>query len=153
LKTNHFNLSGKEDLFVLAIREDIDYRLIYMNERAFHGRVSDVYVAKQTHQRPPYFHDILEELVDIEAGLFLLHSPEAFSDMSEYKRKELEKLVQVEDPDAIAIVFERMSVNFIEMFAKDLFLFLLSHNLAFLEKDFYNPIFVDEHNRPIQEVW
>lgn len=138
---------------MLATREDIDYRVIYMAERNFKQRLEDVYIAKQTHQRPPIFHALLEELVDIEAALFVMHHPEAFSDFTEEGQEMLILEVEAGNEEMQALVFERMDRRFVEMFAKDLYLMLVSHQYAFFEQDVYDSNYKRFHNACIQSVW
>lgn len=137
---------------MLATRE-IDYRIVYMKESDFEKRVNEIYIAKQTHQRAPFFVDILVELVDIEAALFMIHHRDAFAEMSEREFDELYQRVEGEDTDSIQLVCERMDRNFVERFAKDLFLHLTNHQLAFMEQDVYDRGEWFIHNPSIQKVW
>lgn len=137
---------------MLATRE-IDYRIVYMKEQDFERKVQDVYIAKQTYYRPPFFIDILMELIDIEAALFMLHSRDEFEDLTEREYDDLYRKVEAEDPEAINYVYERMDKRFIECFARDLYLHLTSHQLAFLENDVYKEEEWVVHASPIQSVW
>lgn len=138
---------------MLAIREEVDYRVIYMAERQFDERVRDVYIAKQTTKKAPTFHEILQELVDIEACLFVLHREEAFSDLTEDGRRDLINLIEAEDMGALDFVLSRLDARFVEMFAKDLFLYLVSNQYSFFEQDPWDKEHVVTHNSSIQSVW
>lgn len=137
---------------MLAVRE-LDYRVVYMMETDFENRVRDVYVAKHSHRRAPLFIDILAELVDIEAALFMLHHREAFSELSEAEYGEMYRKVEAEDMDAIHFAYSRMSEEFVECFAKDLFIYLKNNKISFLEEDFYDSNDTLSHNSAIQSVW
>ena len=137
---------------MLATRE-VDYRIVYMKEKDFENRVNEVYHAKQTYRRAPYFMDILEELVDLEASLYMLHNEEAFMDFSESARDDLYRQVEGGDFEAIQTVLGRMDRDFLEKFAKDLFLYLFNHHFTFLERDLYNNQDVVMHNPAVQRVW
>lgn len=138
---------------MLNIQTDVDYRLIYMREREFSNRVFDVYIAKQTYKRAPYFDEILSELMDIEVWIFLLESEMVKQVLSEEYRLSLIRRIEKDDHEATSEVFHLMDNHFIETFARDLFLFLLSHNLCFLERDFYDSSQVEERNMPLQDIW
>lgn len=137
---------------MLAARE-IDYHIVYMMEKDFEKRVEEIYIAKQTHQRAPLFIDILEELVDLEAALFLIHHKEAFAEFSEPEYDALLARVEGGDTEAIQLVCERMNRNFIEKFAQDLYTHLMLNQLSFLEIDIYDKNERYTHNSPIQNVW
>lgn len=138
---------------MLAMREEVDYRIIYMAERQFKERVEDVYIAKQTTKKAPSFHDILQELIDVEACLFVLHREEEFCDFTEEQRKELIHRIESEDIEALELVLSRLDKYFIEMFAKDLYLFLVSNQYSFFEHDPYDPEHIEVYNSSIQPVW
>lgn len=137
---------------MLANRE-VDYRIIYMDEASFERRVYDVYMAKQTHHRAPYFVDILEELIDVECALFLLHRREDFNNLSEDEYDTLYKMTESGDPEAIQLVCEKMDATFVEQFARDLFLHLMERQFVFMERDLYRKDDVQTHNQVLQEVW
>lgn len=138
---------------MLAMREEVDYRIIYMAERQFKERVEDVYIAKQTHLKAPAFHEILQELIDVEACLFVMHREEAFCDLTEEKRTELIQRIEAEDMEALEFVLERLDKRFVEMFAKDLFLFLVSNQYSFFERDPWDKEHVAIYNSSIQSIW
>lgn len=133
--------------------KDVDYRLIYMLEQDFEERVRDVYTAKATVHRPPVFLDVLGELIDLEALIFFNMYDEHFKDMDDYERLALREALNAEDPHAIAFVMERMDSRFVEMFARDLYLFLKSNFLFFLERDHYSMDYTHIHNSPLHSIW
>lgn len=135
------------------MQREVDYRIIYISEREFAERVNDVYISKQTAKRPPFFNELLEELVDIEAAFFVMQNREVFNDLNDDEVDELLNLVVAEDPNAIQKVFERIDPHFIELFARDLYLHLMVTGLTFFERDFYITHSVREYHSPLQSVW
>lgn len=139
---------------MLSIKDDIDYRIVYMEQRKIEERLKDVYIAKSTQKKPPTFGGILEELVDIEAALFVRHNREIdFLDFTDEEIEGLIRDVDLEIPEAIAAVLERMDMRFIEMFAKDLFLMLLANNYVFFEQDRFDRNQFSVYHEPIQSIW
>lgn len=139
---------------MLAMREDVDFRLIYMDEVRFQERVRDVYVAKQTMKKPPKFKEILEELMDIQASLFLQHEGErVFGDFTQEERERMLERIDAEDLDTLDLVYERFNPRFIEMFAQDLFLYLMANQFMFFEEDILDRHHIDVHNSCLQQVW
>lgn len=138
----------------LSTVNDVDYRLIYMQEQDFAQRVRDVYIAKQGVKKPPTFHSMLEEFIDIQAYLLIEHYPEEkFGDCTEAKLNELREGVKKEDPKAIEFVLRRFDLRFIEMFEEDLLKYLKHNQYAFFEQDPYDRSYKVIHNSSLQNVW
>lgn len=137
---------------MLASRE-VDYRIIYMSEREVGDRIHDVYRGLQTELKPPIFLEILREMVDVEASLFLMHHPEAFDELTEVEIERLQNSLAEEEPSAIHFVCERINQNFLELFTRDLYYYLIEHNLFFVEQDLYSKNITTLHNQSVRSVW
>ena len=134
---------------------DVDYRIIYIAEDEFRSRVENAYIAKQTAKSPPVFHELLDDLITVEVKLFVEHHPEVFTGqgMSEEEVKSLLHAIDAEDYHAIAYVSELIDPRHVEMFARDLLLFLVHNQWFFLEKDVYSNDYLFTYNSPLAEVW
>jgi hypothetical protein len=144
----------------LVLRPDSDYRVIYLREADFEQRMADVYTQKQTEKGAPFLDDMLVELIDIEAILFLekaRENPFQFG-LSESEIDSLEQQIVLEDnlETAYTVLWDRAGRDFIELFQRDVRRYLMDNQISFFETDeVYRRSRQDAvlRNSPIIEVW
>lgn len=133
-----------------TLRHDIDYRIIYTREAEFHKRMRDIYIARQTHKNPPSFEALLEELMEYDVWLFLFDKKEADGTMTPDEREHFLHELQFGDMESLYQFSEK---GFMDLFARDLFLFLTVNRFFFIERDAYERSHVTYRNPALQEVW
>lgn len=146
-----------ESTLIKHTRES-DYRVAYLLETNFEQRINDVYIAKQTTRRAPYFHDMLAELIDIEATIYLekiKHNPHEspFTD---------DELVMLEDMIVISQDFEAAcelllsrDPRYIQQFEYDVYQYLMDKRISFVHQDFNyrHTDIIKFENDAIVDVW
>lgn len=142
----------------LAFKNEPDYRVVYLKETDFEQRMNDVYLSKQTYKGAPFYFDILSELIDIEALLFLeivKENPHKYSftqnEIEEYEQR----IVVLEDIEAAITILARADEGFLELFQRDVYNYLMEKQMSFFMGDGY---YKEREgallkNSPTIEVW
>lgn len=132
---------------------DIDYRIVYTREEEFKKRVENAYFFKQSTYEPPVFHEILEDLYSIEMKLFVENYPELFNNIQGSELESLLAAIDNEDSDAMNFVAEKIDPRYIDLFARDLHLFLVHNHFFFFEKEPFTNDCLATFNAPLVSVW
>ena len=140
-----------------ATLNEREYRIIYLMESEFEQRMKDVYIATQNDKGAPFLDDMIQELLDIEALLFLEYMKRRPSNY-EIRKEDIENLrmdILGGDFEAVVYVFERCDRYFSEMFERDVVNFLMEKQLSFFERihPFGSRSDSYLYNQPVVSVW
>lgn len=140
----------------LALNFEEDYRVIYMDEDFFLQSFQDAYVGTVSVFSAIDFVDILVNMTHVIAYYYFIscseHHPLQQNKSEKEKEITLEKLT-FGDYNTTNDVMEYVEENFIELFARDLHIFLRTTGFYYFDYDYSNPEGVRVYNEPFHSAW
>lgn len=125
---------------LLAANKELAYRVAYLREADFEEKMRSVYIGKQTATEAPFLGEILVEMIDIQALVFLeviRENPQDF-DISSEALSDLEFRIYVqEDSDAAMSILSMADPRFLDSFQRDVYRFLMDNHMSFYIEDLY----------------
>lgn len=121
----------------LIERKDVDYRLIFLLEEHIVRRIRDFYFSRRSHGLAPFFEEIMFDMCDLVVLLFVEYMKDEgrTNELDAVQYDTIEHIRKSGDPD-LALEFIRVHTpsNFLDLFQRDMYLFLLNNQLNFFMK-------------------
>ena len=146
---------GRGDVFhasAYQLSTEVDYRTIFIEEEIFLEHFYDVYQYATSISRIPSFERVFQEMIDYNCYFYFINNRQEFPEISERDEEVFKERLLDSSEQELLHVYSKMSDDFVELYARDLHLFMHSEGYVFIE-DSISRRSSHVHNPPFDTIW